>query len=406
VAAVDPASDAATTKATIIMVTFNNLLLNRLALETLLAHSGDCEIVVVDNASGDGTADYLKELAALNPRIRPLFNEQNLGFARANNQGIAAASGDVLVLLNNDALVPPGWLPRLLRHLDGADVGAVGPVTNRIGNEAQVEVACRTYGDFLNVAADLAATRAGSAFEISTLTMFCFAIKRQTFEQVGPIDESFGVGTLEDDDYSLRLKKAGFRLLCAEDVFVYHFGEASFGKLVSDGSYAKILLENKRRFEQKWNRPWKAYGRKLGGKYQAEREAMRQILSQVVPAGSTVAIASRGDSELLNVPDRCAWHFPSNERGEFAGCYPGSGTDAVKAVRELASRGAQYLAFPASAFWWLDYYAELRNYCRSECELVAEEPDRCLVFALPGNRNSAAQLQPDNGSVASGTADV
>jgi GT2 family glycosyltransferase len=402
--AVEPATENSTTNATIVMVTFDNLLLSRLSLETLLAHSGQCEIVVVDNASRDGTVDYLKELAALNPRVRPIFNEQNLGFARACNQGMGAAGGDVIVLLNNDALVPPGWLPRLLGHLDGANVGAVGPVTNRIGNEAQLEVACRTYGDFLDIATELAATRAGSSFEIPTLTMFCFAMKRRVSEEVGVIDESFGIGTLEDDDYSLRLKKKGFRLLCAEDVFVYHFGEASFGKLVSDGSYAKLLLENKRRFEQKWNRPWKAYGRKIGAKYQAERETIRQVVTQVVPAGATVAIATRGDSELLNIPERSAWHFPSNEHGEFAGCYPGTGADAVKAVRELAARGAQYLAFPASAFWWLDYYAELRNYCRSECELVAEEPDRCLIFALPAGGDGSGQFQPDNGSIASNSA--
>ena len=234
--------------------------------------------------------------------------------------------------------------------------------------------------------------------------MFCFAIRRKILEQIGKIDERFEVGTLEDDDYSLRLKEAGFRLLCAEDVFVYHFGEASFGKLVSDGSYTRLLLENKRRFEQKWSRPWKAYGRKLGAKYQAEREAIRQSVMEKVPAGHTVAIASRGDAELINIPDRCAWHFPRNERGEFSGYYPGSGSDAVKAVKELAASGAQYLVFPASGFWWLDYYGELRTYCRTECELVVEEPDRCLIFALPRSTNTAGKSQPNNRSIVSNTA--
>jgi GT2 family glycosyltransferase len=383
VRAVKPADEKSMANVSIVVVTFDNFVLTRLCLETLLAHTGDCEIVVVDNASSDGTIDYLRELSARNRRVRPVFNAQNLGFARASNQGIAAASGDVFVLLNNDALVPPGWLPRLIHHLEGENLGAVGPVTNRIGNEAQVDVACRTYGDFLDVASRLADARAGTAFDIPTLTMFCFAIRRRVFEQVGQIDERFAVGTLEDDDYSLRLRQAGFRLLCAEDVFVYHFGEASFGKLVSDGSYARLLLENKRRFEQKWSRPWKAYGRKIGAKYQAEREAIRRSVMEKVPAGRTVAIATRGDAELLKIPDRCAWHFPRNERGEFAGCYPRNGTDAVKAVKELSAIGAQYLAFPASGFWWLDYYGELRTYCRTECDLIAEEPGHCLIFALP-----------------------
>ena len=400
----EAAEENGTANVTVVMVTFDNLVLSRLSLETLLAHSEQCEVVVVDNASRDGTVEYLKELSATNPRVRPIFNAHNLGFARASNQGIAAGRGDVLVLLNNDALVPRGWLPRLIGHLDGENVGAVGPVTNRIGNEAQLDADCRTYGDFLETAADLTEKRAGTAFEIPSLTMFCFAIRRDIFEQIGKIDERFEVGTLEDDDYSLRLREAGFRLLCAEDVFVYHFGEASFGKLVSDGSYARLLLENKRRFEQKWSRPWKAYGRKIGAKYQAEREAIRRSVMEKVPAGRTVAIATRGDAELLNIPDRCAWHFPRNERGEFSGYYPSSGNDAVTAVKELAASGAQYLVFPASGFWWLDYYGELRTYCRTECDLVAEEPDRCVIFALPARHNAADKFEPKHRSIVSNTA--
>jgi GT2 family glycosyltransferase len=384
--------DESVANVSIVMVTFDNLVLNRLSLETLLAHTGDCEIVVVDNGSRDGTVDYLKELSALNPRIHPVFNAQNLGFARASNQGIAAGHGDILVLLNNDTLVPPGWLPRLVGHLAGENVGAVGPVTNRIGNEAQLDVACRAYGDFLEVAANVAVTRAGTAFEIPTLTMFCFAMRRKIFDQVGKIDEAFGIGTLEDDDYSLRLKQAGFRLLCAEDVFVYHFGEASFGKLVSDGSYNRLLVENQRRFEKKWSHPWSPYGRRIGAKYRAEREAVRRIVTETVPAGRVVAIATRGDAELLKIPERRAWHFPRTEGGQFSGHYPGTGTEAVKAVKELSAAGAQYLVFPASGFWWLDYYVELRTYCRTECNLIAEEPEHCMIFALPASPTTTADL--------------
>src|SRR5207249_6716274 len=173
-----------------------------------------------------------------------------------------------------------------------------GSVTNQIRTEAKMDIACRTYGDFLDVAAHQATNHAEAAFEIPTLTMFCFAIRRKIFEQVGPLDERFAVGMLEDDDYSMRLRQAGLRLLCAEDVLVYHFGEASFGKLVSDGTYSKLLLENKRRFEEKWGRAWTPYGRRTSAEYEAERDAIRQIVMNTVPVGSTVAMASRGDPEL------------------------------------------------------------------------------------------------------------
>ena len=387
--ALRPADEKSIAKTSIIIVTFDNLLVTRLCLETLLAHTGDCEIIIVDNGSRDGTAEYLENLAAKNPRVRPISNSTNLGYSRANNQGLAAAAGDVLILLNNDSLVPPGWLPRLTRHLAGKDVGAVGPVTNRIGNEAEVRVDCRSYGDFLEAAARCAATRSGSAFEIPTLTMFCFAMRRGIFEQIGGLDERFAVGMLEDDDYSMRLRQAGLRLLCAGDVLVYHFGEASFGKLFSDGTYSKLLLENKRRFEEKWGRAWTPYGRRTSAEYESERDAIRQVVMNTVPVGSTVAMASRGDPELLKIAERSIWHFPRNERGEFSGFYPATGAEAVKAVKELSAAGAQYLVFPASSFWWLDHYTELRTYCRNECDLLIEQPNQCLIFSLPSDNPPA-----------------
>ena len=77
------------------------------------------------------TPAYLDGLSRRHPHVRLIANGHNRGFAHAVNQGLAAATGDVLVLLNNDALAPPGWLPRLVRHLEDPDIGLVGPVTNR-----------------------------------------------------------------------------------------------------------------------------------------------------------------------------------------------------------------------------------------------------------------------------------
>ena len=157
-------------------------------------------------------------------------------------------------------------------------------------------------------------------------------------------------------------------------MLVYHFGEASFGKLVSDGTYSKLLLENKRRFEEKWGCAWTPYGRRTSVEYESERDAIRQVVMNTVPVGSTVAMASRGDPELLKIAERSIWHFPRNERGEFSGFYPATGAEAVNAVKELSAAGAQYLVFPASAFWWLEHYTELRTYCRNECDLLKNFP--------------------------------
>jgi GT2 family glycosyltransferase len=88
--------------------------------------------------------------------------------------------------------------------------------------------------------------------------MFCIALSRRVLDKVGLLDEQFSVGMFEDDDYALRVKKAGFKILCAEDVFIHHFGGASFGKLQS-AEYERIFKENKKKYELKWGIEWEPH---------------------------------------------------------------------------------------------------------------------------------------------------
>ncbi len=135
-------------RASIVLVTFNQLVFTRACVVSLLANTPICpeyEVVVVDNASTDGTPEYLQEAAERQPRIRLIRNAENRGFAPAVNQGLRKARGDLLVVLNNDTLVPRGWLEGLSRHLADPGVGLVGPVTNSAPNEAQIEAPYRTY---------------------------------------------------------------------------------------------------------------------------------------------------------------------------------------------------------------------------------------------------------------------
>src|SRR5262249_1705807 len=96
----------ATPPVSIVVVTFNNLALNKLCLESILRNTDypNYEVIVIDNNSTDGTPEYLHRLALEQERVKILLNPQNLGFARANNQGIAQSCGERLVLLNNDTI--------------------------------------------------------------------------------------------------------------------------------------------------------------------------------------------------------------------------------------------------------------------------------------------------------------
>jgi len=375
-----PAAAAGEPVASIVVVSFDSLAFTRLCVETVLAETGGpaLELIIVDNGSSDGSRKYLEELAGCDARVTLLANGENAGFPAACNQGLAAARGSLLVLLNSDTIVPPGWLARLGAHL-GAEADLVGPVTNRIGNEAEVPVSYETYGDFLREAADRAAKRRGEAIEIPTLTMFCLAMGREAWEAIGPLDESFGVGTLEDDDYSQRARRAGLRLRCAEDVLVHHFGEGSFGKLFGDGSYSRLLARNRRHFEQKWGEAWEPYRRRQAPEYAELVSGVRRTLRQALPAGSTVLVVSKGDERLLAVEELQAWHFPRLPDGSWPGHHPADGDEVLAGLEELCAQGAEYIVFPAPMLWWLDFYENLSSRLDG-CAVHSNEA--CAIYAL------------------------
>jgi len=244
-------------RVSVIVVTYNNLDLTRACVESLLektAH-GDWELVIVDNASSDETPDFLRTLADRHPEIQIVLNDENRGFAAANNQGIRLSSGEFVVFLNNDTVVTHGWLGSLVRHLDDRAVGLVGPVTNNIGNEAKIETTYRVMSE-MDAFADAHTRRhRGQRFDIPVLALFCAAIRRTVLDEVGLLDEQYEIGMFEDDDLSRTLRARGYRVVCAEDVFVHHVGRAAFGRLDPE-TYRRIFDANRNRYEEKWGEPW------------------------------------------------------------------------------------------------------------------------------------------------------
>ena len=390
------AESGASPRATIVVVTFNQLVCTRLCLESLLATAAGAsyEVVVVDNASTDGTPAYLASLAQRSPRVRLVLNARNRGFAAANNQGIALARGEVLVLLNNDTVVSSGWLAGLLAHLDDPSVGLVGPVTNRIGNEAEIEAEYDTYGELLELAERRAAEYRGESFDIPTLCMYCVAMRRDVHARIGPLDERFEVGMLEDDDYSHRARLAGYRVVCAEDVFIHHFGGASFGELVPSGEYGRILRANKERFLQKWGVPWEPYSRRRNEGYERLSSRIAAIVATAVPPGASVLAVSRGDEALTRLQGRRGAHFPQAEDGAYAGHHPATSEAAIEHLEALRRRGADHLLFPSTAFWWLEHYADFRLHLDARYRRTWSD-ESCVIYALGGVSAGRASLRAE-----------
>lgn len=260
-------------KVSIVVLTYNGLKeVTRPCLESVLRNTpaGQYELIVVDNASADGTPNYLASLAATHPHIRLQLNSVNKGYAGGNNDGIKLATGDVVILLNNDTLLPPGWLPALLRLFNvDRRIGLVGPVTNSAGNEQRIELDGMNEANYEAVARQYAERQKGVWFTTDRLGFFCVAIQRRVIDRIGHLDEDFGLGMFEDDDFCLRARQAGFVLAVAEDCFVYHKGSVSFGKLASQ-KYRDLFNHNLGLYAAKHGTTWSmaeialAYWEKLG----------------------------------------------------------------------------------------------------------------------------------------------
>jgi GT2 family glycosyltransferase len=384
---VTPAKAREGKRVSVIVVTHNGLAYTRMCLATLLSGgwvAGD-ELIIVDNASSDGTPEYLQQLVQANPWVQAQFNELNRGFAAANNQALAKATGEVLVLLNPDTLLTQSWREGLLRHVKDESVGMVGPVTNRTCNEAQIDAPYRTYGEMERFAFEYTQRHAGEANPISMLAMFCVAIRREAFERVGALDERFEIGMFEDDDYGRRMHQAGYKVLCVEDVFVHHFGQGSFGELCATNEYDRVLESNRRRYEQKWGLAWKPHARRITAEYSQLRRLVQMEACKHLPTGATVAVISKGDDELLRLNGHRAWHFPQAADGAYANSYPADGAEAVAQLEAIRAKGARFLLIPKPALWWLDYYGEFKTHLESSCRLALRQEEICLIFDLGGS---------------------
>jgi len=254
-------------RASVVVLTHNALDYTRRCADALLRFTSPRdEILFVDNGSDDGTVEFLRELAAEDGRCKVILNGENLGFAAGNNRGLAAARGEYLVLLNSDVVVTDGWLDRLIAAAENnPQAGIVGPVTNRIAGAQrlqQVEYNEETLAGLGEFAATVSRRHAGEDHVALWVVGFCMLIKREVLERLGGLDERFGRGNFEDNDYCLRAFLAGYQNLIATDCFVHHFGSRSFAAARVD--YQQSLERNWELFKEKWHIPQEIpYGGKI-----------------------------------------------------------------------------------------------------------------------------------------------
>lgn len=233
----------------IVIPSYNQLDMTRQCVNSIMRHTHTpYEIIVVDNASTDGTGAYLQSLAG---QIRYRLLEANRGFAGAINVGLMMAKGSTIVLLNNDTLATDNWLSNMLNCLySDASFGMVGPVTNYISGSQQIPVPYADVADMpafarRNNVSDPARWRVADH-----LTGFCLLLRRELFLQVGYFDEGFEIGNFEDNDYNIRVRMLGKKLVVAQDSFIHHFGSVSMKALGK--KFMPVNNRNEQYFTDKW----------------------------------------------------------------------------------------------------------------------------------------------------------
>jgi len=201
----------------------------------------DLRVFVINNGSKDGTAEFLASCDWLTV----ITNETNRGCAAAWNQGVQAGSSEWVVVLNNDVILPEGWLEGLIGYAEDEGADIVSPGMRE--GKADYDVAAYA-AEFMTVMRG--AVRRGEAHGV------CFAVRRRVFETIGYFDENFKIGGSEDTDFFWRAKNAGLRLATTGRSYLHHFGSITQDYVKATITKRCYGPEHRAYFRAKWKLTW------------------------------------------------------------------------------------------------------------------------------------------------------
>ncbi|MEQ7050340.1 bifunctional glycosyltransferase family 2 protein/class I SAM-dependent methyltransferase [Paenibacillaceae sp. P-4] len=233
----------------IVILTHNKLDYTIQCIESIRRYTrpNSYEIIVVDNQSTDETVPWLSAQSD----IRAIFNEQNEGFPKGCNQGIEISNGDHILLLNNDVIVTENWLENMMTCITSDEsIGAVSCITNHCSYGQMIPVPYNTVESMYLFAEEHNCSNRNEWEERLKLVGFCMLIRKSVVDKIGLLDERFTPGNYEDDDYSIRIRKAGYKLILCKDTFIHHYGSTSFRE--NNDSFVKLLQTNVKKYENKW----------------------------------------------------------------------------------------------------------------------------------------------------------
>lgn len=216
--------------ASIIIVNWNTAGLLLQCLESIYKSGSQysLEIIVVDNGSRD---DSVALLTKIFPSVILIRNDQNFGFARANNQGISMAGGRYFVLLNSDTIVLPGAIDLLIQTADAnPQVGVVGP--KLLNMDGTMQKSWSSFPSFLselmgkNFRVRTPVADCPDAYEVDWIMGACMLVRSSTVDEVGMLDDAYFFYS-EETDWCYRIKKKNWKVWYLASAEIYHLGGGS-----------------------------------------------------------------------------------------------------------------------------------------------------------------------------------
>ena len=219
----------------IIIPCFNALEYTKQCIESVLLQTNiNYELILINNGSSDGTKQYFNTLKKqLKPnkklqKVTILQSIKNLGVAKALNLGISKSIGRYICYLNNDVIVTKDWLKKIVKAVKtDKQIGAVGTMFNAFENKKLINLVEKDKKIIDIFAQTISIKNLGKIKKAKTIHGLCMFIKKSVFKKVGLFNENFYPCFGEDIEFCERLKKYGYKLVDAIDVFIFHYWNKS-----------------------------------------------------------------------------------------------------------------------------------------------------------------------------------
>lgn len=346
---------ADTPEVTILVIAYNRLEKTKRCVASILEHTSgvDYELLLIDNGSEDGTLDFFQSVQ--HPRKRIVRITKNLGSQYALNFALRTFAGRYFVQVTNDVVVTKNWLSNLLLCMESDPrIGMVSPGSSNISNFQEIPLSFSNYVEMQEKAAAYNQSDPRKWEERLRLITIILLIKREVIEITGMIDRGF-YHDFGDDDFSVRVRRAGYKLMLCMDTFVHHDHDFRHGEDKDQEKFQISLEKGRKNFNDKY----------YGLDSWTEMSNYEGYLSQIFPNGSTPKVPS-----ILGVDTLC-------------------GLPILQIKNELRHRGVmntETAAFTSEA----KYMADLQTVCGTvACDRVERISDflenRSFDYIILGN---------------------